>query len=234
MAVNALIQAADDESSPATYDKIEDKISAYQKQFGSATVNGKTSGTAMLREEQVTLLKSSKDTTRYHTLITRLANDSDADVAAMAKKAQADEQMMEGLKLKPVDLAFTALDGSAVDLAKLRGKVVLIDFWATWCPPCRDEIPGIVAAYKKYHGKGFEVVGISLDQDKAALTKYVADNKMPWPQYFDGKGWDNAISSRFGIQSIPAMWLIGKDGKLATQNGRDNLGSHVAKLLGAK
>ena len=125
------------------------------------------------------------------------------------------------------------MDGRAVDLAKLRGKVVLVDFWATWCPPCRGETPNVVATYQKYHDKGFEIVGISLDQDKAALKKYVADNKMPWPQYFDGKGWDSAIGTRFGIDSIPAMWLIGKDGVVATQDGRQDLDGQVSKLLAA-
>src|SRR5882762_4870715 len=70
---------------------------------------------------------------------------------------------------KPLDLAVTAVDGSKIDLSKLRGKVVLIDFWATWCPPCREEVPNVVAAYQKYHGQGFEIVGVSLDQDKDAM-----------------------------------------------------------------
>ena len=91
----------------------------------------------------------------------------------------------------------------------------------------------MVAAYQKYHDKGFEIVGISFDQDKGALEKYVADNKMPWPQYFDGKGWENAIGTRFGIDSIPAMWLIGKDGVVVTQDGRDDLDGQVGKLLAA-
>jgi thiol-disulfide isomerase/thioredoxin len=132
---------------------------------------------------------------------------------------------------KPLDLAFTAVDGSKVDLATLRGKVVLIDFWATWCPPCRGEVPNVVAAYQKYHDQGFEVVGISLDQDKDKLLAFTKQNGMVWPQYFDGKGWENSVSSKFGIDSIPAMWLVGKDGKVVTTNGRDDLAGQVDKLL---
>ncbi len=115
----------------------------------------------------------------------------------------------------------------------MRGKVVLVDFWATWCPPCRDEVPDVVAAYKKYHAQGFEVVGISLDQDKEALVSYTKDKGMAWPQYFDGKGWDNAISTKFGIDSIPAMWLLDKKGMIVSTDARDNLDAEIAKLLAA-
>ena len=135
------------------------------------------------------------------------------------------------LKVKPFDLKFTATDGSEVDFAKLRGKVVLIDFWATWCGPCVAEIPNVVATYEKLHAKGFEIVGISLDQDKAKLDAFVKDKAMPWRQFFDGKGWKNEISTQFGITSIPAMWLINKKGMLVSTNARDGLGVQVEKLL---
>jgi thiol-disulfide isomerase/thioredoxin len=133
----------------------------------------------------------------------------------------------------PVDLAFTAQDGTPIDLAKMRGKVVLVDFWATWCGPCRGEVPNVVAAYQKYHSKGFEVVGVSLDEDKDTMVSFTEQNGMPWPQYFDGKGWGNDIGQRLGVRSIPAMWLIAKDGTLITTNARDDLDAQVAKALAA-
>jgi thiol-disulfide isomerase/thioredoxin len=135
---------------------------------------------------------------------------------------------------KPLDLKYTALDGSTVDLSKLRGKVVLVDFWATWCPPCRGEVPNVVAAYQKYHDKGFDIVGVSLDQDKDALVSFTKEHGMVWPQYFDGQGWDNKVSKSFGIDSIPAMWLVGKDGKVITTDAREDLDGNVANALGAK
>jgi thiol-disulfide isomerase/thioredoxin len=134
---------------------------------------------------------------------------------------------------KPLDLKYTAIDGKTVDLSKMRGKVVLVDFWATWCPPCRGEVPNVVAAYKKYHDQGFEIVGVSLDQDKDALLAFTKDNGMVWPQFFDGQGWDNAISKSFGIDSIPAMWLVGKDGKVITTNAREDLAGQVESALKA-
>ena len=132
---------------------------------------------------------------------------------------------------KPLDIKFTSVDGKNVNLADLKGKVVLIDFWATWCPPCRAEVPDVVAAYKKYHDQGFEIIGISLDQSKAALLKFTKENDMTWPQYFDGQGWQNKISMANGIDSIPAMWLVGKDGIVATTNARDDLAGQVEAQL---
>jgi thiol-disulfide isomerase/thioredoxin len=135
---------------------------------------------------------------------------------------------------KPLQLSFTSVAGQSIDISKMRGKVVLVDFWATWCPPCRAEVPDVVATYKKYHDQGFEVVGISLDQDKDALLSFTKENGMVWPQYFDGSGFDNKIASNFGIQEIPTMWLVGKDGVIITTNGRDDLAGQVAKALAAK
>lgn len=129
------------------------------------------------------------------------------------------------------NLKFTAVDGTQVDLSQMRGKVVLIDFWATWCGPCVGEVPHVVEAYKKYHDKGFEIIGISLDQDLKKLTDFTQKNGMTWPQYFDGKGWKNKISSANGITGIPAMWLVDKEGHLVTKNARSNLAAQVESLL---
>ncbi len=132
---------------------------------------------------------------------------------------------------EPVELKFHPVKGKNVDLAEMKGKVVLIDFWATWCGPCVAELPNVIAAYNKLHEKGFEIVGISLDGDKGRLTNFIKEKNMPWPQYFDGKGWDNEIATRYGIRSIPAMWLVGKDGKLVSTNVRGQLEAMVEKEL---
>jgi len=132
---------------------------------------------------------------------------------------------------KAPEIKFTAVDGREVNLANLRGKVVLVDFWATWCPPCRAEVPNVVAVYNKLHAKGFEIIGISLDQSKSALLAFIKSNNMTWPQYFDGEGWDNAISSKFGVNEIPAMWLVDKQGNLVTKEAREDLADEVEKLL---
>ena len=135
------------------------------------------------------------------------------------------------LKTKPLDLKFTAVDGREVDLSKMQGKVVLIDFWATWCGPCVAELPNVLKAYKELHPKGFEIVGISLDSDKAKLESFVKERGMEWPQYFDGKSWRNEISSKYGINSIPAMWLVNKKGMVVSTSARGGLEEKVHKLL---
>jgi len=132
---------------------------------------------------------------------------------------------------KGLDMKFTATDGTKVDLAKMKEKVVLIDFWATWCGSCVAEIPNVKKTYEKLHSKGFEIIGISLDWDEDKLTQFIKKKDMPWPQYLDGEGWKNKISTKHGIRSIPAMWLVDKEGNLVDKKARTNLEEKVEKLL---
>ena len=159
------------------------------------------------------------------------SSDASAEDKAVAERALKTIKTMAELKSKPLELKFTAVDGREVDLAKMRGKVVLIDFWATWCGPCVAELPNVLKAYTELHPKGFEIVGISLDSDKTKLEKFLKDKGMEWPQFFDGKGWKNEISSGFDIHSIPAMWLVDKKGMVVDTAARGGLEEKVAKLL---
>lgn len=99
-----------------------------------------------------------------------------------------------------------------------KGKVVLIDFWASWCPPCRREMPNLVAAYKQYKNKGFEIVGISLDSKADAWAKGVKDLGITWPQLSDLQGWKNSGAALYGVNSIPHTVLVDKDGTIIAKN----------------
>jgi len=160
------------------------------------------------------------------------ADDADSQDKAAAEKMLKSLKATAELKSKPLDMKFTAVDGREVDLAKMRGKVVLIDFWATWCGPCVQELPNVLKAYKEFHQKDFEIVGISLDSDKVKLESFVKDKGMDWPQFFDGKGWKNEIATTYEIHSIPAMWLIDQKGMVVDTAARAGLEEKVAKLLG--
>ncbi len=184
-----------------------------------------------MRQAQLQVAAQAK-TPEAEAVLKKMAEDKDPQLAAGAKELLAQRQKMVDLKTKPLDLKFTAADGAEVDLAKLRGKVVLLDFWASWCGPCIAEMPNVVATYKKLHEKGFEIVGISLDQSKEKMEASMKKNDMTWVQYFDGKGWQNKISSGFGIESIPAAWLLDKKGMLRETDLRGlALSAGVEKLL---
>jgi thiol-disulfide isomerase/thioredoxin len=106
--------------------------------------------------------------------------------------------------------------GKELALSQYKGKVVLVDFWATWCGPCMEEMPNVIAAYEKYHSKGFEIIGVSLDQPsgQATLAAFLAAHKMPWRQFCDGKYWQNELAVKYGIEAIPASYLLDGNGKI--------------------
>jgi thiol-disulfide isomerase/thioredoxin len=153
------------------------------------------------------------------------------------------------LTSKPLEMAFTAVDGRPVDLKNLRGKVVLIDFWATWCGPCIAELPNVKKVYAAYHDKGFEIVGIALENGrllpndtpeqaaakhvaaKKVLTDFTTKEEMPWPQYYDGKWWKNDISSKYAINGIPAMFLLDQEGRIVSTNARGEMLEREVKRL---
>ena len=165
-------------------------------------------------------------------LLNKYAASTDAKQAETAKSVIARRALIAELKSKPVEMAFTATNGKDVDLVQMRGKVVLVFFWAAANAPSLAEMPGLVALYQELHPKGFEVIGISLDEDKAKMQEAVKSLGMTWPQYFDGEGVKSAFASKYGVDGVPATWLIDKKGMLRESGiGGGALGPAVARLL---
>jgi thiol-disulfide isomerase/thioredoxin len=154
-----------------------------------------------------------------------------------AVKAMAGERRLRDAVGKPFEISFEeALKGSQISSQTLKGKVVVIDFWATWCGPCVAEMPNMKKLYAEYKDKGVEFVGVSLDAPKAEggydkLKEYVEKNKIEWPQYYQGNGWESNFSASWGINSIPRVFLVDADGKLATTDARGKLETLIPEYL---
>ncbi|HMD54603.1 MAG TPA: TlpA disulfide reductase family protein [Phycisphaerae bacterium] len=126
------------------------------------------------------------------------------------------------------------IDGKSVNFpADYKGKVVLLDFWATWCPPCRAELPNVVAAYQKYHDKGFDVLSVSLDEPRQgpALLQFVHDHNMTWPQIYDGQYWQAAVAVEYGVDAIPCPVLVDGDTGMILAVGVDAIGESLTQKI---
>ncbi len=159
--------------------------------------------------------------------------------AGIASLHQAAREQLYAIDIEngsvPLDMEFTALDGKAFKLSDLRGKTVLVDFWATWCKPCVEELPHVKAMHDQYRARGFEVVGICLDDESARdrAKELLHKTGAEWPQRFEGIGFnDDAYRLLYGISSLPTVWLLNTEGKIIAKNLHgEALHAKLAELL---
>lgn len=216
----ALLQDTLEKIDPASglSDALEKELSAYEKDFPDDPT------CAQFVTLRLNLLQRQGAPEKINVMLAQ-EGKSPNKAAAEAAARQLD------LRTKPLDLKLATLDGKEVDLAKLRGKVVLLDFWATWCEPCLEKVPEIAAIHKKYHDKDFQLVGVSLDENRHQLEETIKEKGIDWPQAFDPKGGAGDVPTRFGVETIPAAWLVDKKGMAHEVDVFGNLGAEIDRAL---
>ena len=134
-----------------------------------------------------------------------------------------------------LDFTVAGIKGDSIQLSSLKGKVFLLDFWASWCGPCRYSNKQLVKFYSKYKDKGFEILSVSLDDEKSAWKKAVAKDKITWMQGFDKGGWDSFAAMKWQVDALPSSFLINKNGDVVGINlEKDDLEKKIKELLELK
>lgn len=165
----------------------------------------------------------------------RSLSDEDYDSIRETKRFQ---ELLDGIKEtvgidKPAkDFTISLLDGTEYTLSDQKGKVVLVDFWATWCGPCKREMPNLKTIFAEHGDDGFDIIGISLDRKQEDLDEYIAEEELGWKFSYSGEAWSDATVALYGVNSIPSVWLVDKEGVLREFGLRDEaLAEAVAELV---
>jgi thiol-disulfide isomerase/thioredoxin len=174
-------------------------------------------------------------------LLQKIVEETDKSDTKLLLAVQNELERIEALKKLTIgspasDFPETTkgISGDKISLKDFKGKVVLIDFWATWCMPCKMEMPNVISVYNKYHKDGFEIIAISLDKDIESLKAYVKENDIRWEQIFVGD-WTGPLTRIYAVQSIPSTFLLGRDGRIREKNLRgEALEETVKKLVKEK
>jgi peroxiredoxin len=177
------------------------------------------------------LIKAGKEKEGVESLKKYVVIEPNSSQASAAKTIIANPKLA-GEKLA-IDFKVKAYSGEELSLSNLKGKVVLLDFWATWCGPCIIEMPAVKATWQKYQNDNFVIVGVSLDNSKKAFDTFIKKEGITWMQYFDGAGWDNKIARLYNVHSIPTTVLIDHQGVIRAVGLRgQQLYKKIGDLLG--
>lgn len=221
-----------DESVQASMEKLSEDL---EQQFVDALVRGTKNNAT--NEVGVHMLKNFyyyMDTPDLAEIVSLIPEKFTSDEGISRIKEQVTKLTSTAVGQKFTDFQLNDPDGKPVKLSDYagKGKVVLVDFWASWCGPCRQEMPNVVKVYKEYKNKGFEIVGVSLDQTADAWKKGIADLGITWPQMSDLKYWQCEAAQIYGVSAIPHTVLIDKDGTIVERNLRgEKLYERIAELL---
>lgn len=163
--------------------------------------------------------------------------NADGDVAGEANRISQGGLKRLALIGTKLELTGNGVDGKPFDWESYRGKIVLVDFWATWCQPCLQELPNVAANYRKYHDKGFDVVGVNLDDDAATAAEFLTANPLPWTTIVTDDptkvGFDSPMATKYGVEAIPFVLLVDRDGIVLDIHVRGaDLGKRLAELFG--
>ncbi|POY37983.1 peroxiredoxin [Solitalea longa] len=172
------------------------------------------------------------DPTVFKPIYDNFTNEVKATPTAKYIKFKLDKQDALAIGKKAPELKALTPEGKELSLSQVKGKVTMIDFWASWCQPCRQENPNVVKVYEKYHAKGFNILSVSLDKEAEAWKKAIADDKLNWNHISDLKFWSSPMAKEYNVESIPYSILIDQNGAIVAKNLRgEELEKKVAELM---
>jgi peroxiredoxin len=226
---NAVSTGNTDEANKAQIDRqaMLDNNLFYTKNFVKEHNNSVVSAYITLA-----MLAGQVDGSVLDSIVSKFVPEIGASEYVIKLKEIVQEQKKTAIGVEAPDFTMNDFDGKPVMLSSLRGKVVMIDFWASWCGPCRQENPNVVKLYNQYHSKGFEILGVSLDKDKESWAKAIKDDQLSWIHVSDLQYWQNAVARLYGVNSIPQTYLLDKDGKIIAKGLRsEQLAAKLGQLF---
>ncbi|MEO8583039.1 MAG: TlpA disulfide reductase family protein [Flavitalea sp.] len=228
--INAQPDTKPDDSIMVAYKSKIDDVKSAVDQFVNAHKSSPVAPFAMVVTSEI-----DQDIPALEKRYKLLNKDAQTGFFGMIIQQQISDSRTGAIGSQAMDFTQPDVNGKSVALTSFKGKYVLLDFWASWCRPCRMENPNVVKAYNKYKDKNFTVLGVSLDRDKSPWLKAIKDDKLVWTQVSDLKFWYNDVATKYKIQSIPQNYLLDPTGKIIAKNLRgDELTSKLNELLGDK